>query len=133
MASKSKNFTLGALIAASMGYLAGILTAPKSGRATRKDIAKNASKAKTQGEKQLKKLYKELDVQIKAGEKKIKNAKTSADAELKKAVDSAKKSQRKAKLLLSALHEGDAEDPDLKAIINETKKARADLKKFLKK
>jgi gas vesicle protein len=116
-----------------MGYLAGILTAPKSGRATRKDIAKNASKAKTQGEKQLKKLYKELDVQIKAGEKKIKTAKTSADAELKKAVDSAKKSQRKAKLLLSALHEGDAEDPDLKAIINETKKARADLKKFLKK
>jgi gas vesicle protein len=131
--AKKSNFTLGALIAASVGYLAGILTAPKSGSATRKDIAKNASKAKTQGEKQLKKLYKELDVQIKAGERQIKNTKTKADAELKKAVDSAKKSQKKAKLLLSALHEGDAEDPDLKAIVNETKKARADLKKFLKK
>ena len=133
MSKKSRGFTLGALIAAGVGYLAGIITAPKSGKATRNDIAKSASKAKTEGEKQLKKLHSELDALIASGEKQLKSVKSKANDELTRAVASAKKSQKKAKLLLSALHEGDAEDPDLKAIIAEAGKVKADLSKFLKK
>ena len=133
MSKKSRGFTFGALIAAGVGYLAGILTAPKSGKATRKDIAKNASRAKTEGEKQLKKLHSELDEQIARGDEKLKTAKSKANNELKKTVASAKATQKKAKLLLSALHEGDAEDPDLKSMISEAKKVKSDLGKFFKK
>jgi gas vesicle protein len=133
MSKKSRGFTLGALIAAGVGYLAGVLTAPKSGQETRKSVAKNASKAKTEGEKQLKKLHSDLDVVVKSGEKQLKTAKSKANNELSKRVESTKKTQKKAKLLLSALHEGDAEDPDLKTMLAEAKKAKNDLSKFLKK
>lgn len=133
MSRKSRGFTLGALIAAGVGYLAGLLTAPKSGRETRKDIAKSASKAKTEGEKQLKKLHSELDSTIKSGEKQLKTAKSKANNELSKRVAAAKKTQNKVKLLLTALHDGDAEDPDLKAVLAEAKKAKSDLGKFIKK
>ncbi len=131
--SKKRSVTMGALLAAGAGYLAGILTAPKSGKQTRKDIAKSASRAKTEGEKQLKKLHSELDEQIKKGEAKLRSAKTKANSEMKKALESAKKSQKKAKLLLSALHEGDAEDPDLKSMIAELKKVKTNLGQFIKK
>jgi len=131
--SKKSKFTLGTLTAAGVGYLAGLLTAPKSGKQTRKDIAKSASKAKVEGEKQLKKLYSELNDLVADGEKRVAAAKTKANTELKKALANAKKSQEKAKLLLSALHDGDAEDPELKAALADVKKARDDLKKFLKK
>lgn len=133
MSKKNKGLTLGALIAAGVGYLAGLLTAPKSGKETRKDIAKNASKAKTEGEKQLKKLYSELDVMVKKGDKQLKSAKSKANNELSKRMAAAKTTQKKVKLLLTALHDGDAEDPDLKAMIGEAKKAKSDLGKFIKK
>ncbi len=120
--NKKGKVALGTAIAAGAGYVAGILTAPKSGKETRKDIAKKASKAKIEGEKQLKKLHSELNELLKkAGNKKD------------KAVDKAKAAKDKAKLLLSALHNGDADDPNLKAVIAEVKSAKEDLVKFLKK
>lgn len=131
--AKRTNFALGAVLAAGVGYVAGLLTAPKSGKRTRKDLGKKATKAKIQGEKQLKKMQSELKVMITDGEARAGKAKTKANKELNKAIDKAKKAREKARLLLSALHEGDVEDPDLKKVINETKKAREDLKKFLKK
>ena len=42
MAKTFKKFALGALFAAAIGYIAGILTAPKSGKETREDL-KNAA------------------------------------------------------------------------------------------
>ncbi|MCA1806602.1 MAG: YtxH domain-containing protein, partial [Actinobacteria bacterium] len=38
MANKSGKFAIGAVFAAAAGYVTGILTAPKSGKETRKDI-----------------------------------------------------------------------------------------------
>ena len=43
------------------GYLAGILTAPKSGKETREDIKDTAVKTYSEAEKQLKKLHTELN------------------------------------------------------------------------
>ena len=45
MSKRSRNFALGTAVAAAVGYLAGVLSAPKSGKETRKDIARTASKA----------------------------------------------------------------------------------------
>ncbi len=130
---KEGKWIIGASLAAGIGYVAGILTAPRSGWRTRKKIAKSASKARIDGEKQLKKLYSELSVQLAEAEKKLQSAKKGADKELRKQVESAKKTKEKTKLLLSALHDGDAEDPDLKKMLAEAKNAKANLAKFYKK
>lgn len=133
MGSKKNNFAVGAIVAATAGYIAGILTAPKSGRETRKDIVKSASKAKTEGEKQLKKLHSELAELLDRANKQKSKAGSKAAKEIQKAVENGKQAKEKARLLLSALHDGDADDPNLRAVIKEVKKAKSELAKFLKK
>jgi gas vesicle protein len=130
---KEGKWIIGASIAAGIGYVTGILSAPRSGWRTRKKIAKSANRAKIDGEKQLKKLYSELNAQVAEADKKLNKAKKDARKELKKQIESANKTKQKVKLLLSALHAGDAEDPDLKEMIAEAKKAKTNLAKFLKK
>lgn len=132
MINKSK-VVIGTAVAAAAGYVAGVLTAPKSGKQTRKDISKKASKAKTDGEKQLKKLHSELSDQLKKAEKVLSGKKAKADKSFTDAIQKAKDTKDKAKMLLSALHDGDADDPDLKNTINDAKKAKSNLLKYLKK
>lgn len=121
------------LLVAGAGYLTGILTAPKSGKETRHDIAKNASKARVDGEKQLKKLHSELNDLIKDGDELSKKARHKASDELKDAVEKAKSAKEKSREILSALHNGDADDPNLQAVLKEVKRAKTNLIKYLKK
>ena len=51
MAKTGRKLAVGTLIGAGIGYLAGILTAPKSGRETRQDIKDATLKAKTEAER----------------------------------------------------------------------------------
>jgi gas vesicle protein len=51
-----KKVAIGSAIAAGVGYLTGILTAPKSGKATRQDIKKATAKKAKEAEKELKKI-----------------------------------------------------------------------------
>src|SRR6266446_3496767 len=60
MKKNSKRFAIGTLAAVAMGYLIGILTAPKSGRETREDIKDTAVKSMNVAEKELKKLHTQL-------------------------------------------------------------------------
>ena len=124
---------LGALVVAGAGYLAGILTAPKSGKETRKDIARSASTARLNSEKQLKKLHSDLNDMIKQADKKSKQARSKAKVELQDATAKAKVAKEKAREVLSALHNGDADDPNLQAAVEEIKQARKNLAKYLKK
>jgi len=128
-----KAVAIGSLLVAGAGYLTGILTAPKSGKETRKDIAKSASSARTSGEKQLKKLHSELTDLIDQADKKTKSARSKVSLEVGEAADKAKKAREKAKNLLSALHNGDADDRHLQAAIEEIKLAKKNLGKYLKK
>ncbi|HYF96633.1 MAG TPA: hypothetical protein VD947_01185 [Patescibacteria group bacterium] len=130
---KEGKVAIGAITAAAAGYVAGVLSAPRSGWRTRKKLAKSASKARIDGEKQLKKLYSELNNLLDEADKKLAKAKKGANQELRKQVTSAKKTKQKSKLILSALHNGDAEDPDLKKMVIEAKKAKQNLTKFIKK
>src|SRR3990167_3664618 len=103
--NNSKKFAIGAAIAAAVGYVAGILTAPKSGKETRKDVQNAAVKVKTEAEKKLKILHSELNdllKQVKANSKKIQKG---AGDELTTIVSKAQEAKEKAREILSALHD----------------------------
>jgi len=129
----AKKVALGAVIAGTVGYLAGILTAPKSGKETRKDIKDNVQKGWQQAEKELKVLSAELSKRV--DEAKVYGAKLSGKSkeELDKLVANAKVKREKAREMLSAIHEGDANDEDLAIAVKQAKEARDHLSAYLKK
>jgi gas vesicle protein len=133
MKKRAKNVALGSLLAAGVGYLAGILTAPKSGKETRKDIEQAALKAKADAERKLKEIHSELDILIEKATKQTKNLHATAQHELTQAVETARQAKIKARNLLSALHEGDSVDNDLKKAVKEAKAATEHLKKYIEK
>lgn len=130
---RKKIMATSALLLAGAGYVTGLLTAPKSGKETRKDLAISASKARIDAERKLKKLHSELQDLIGQGEARSKKLKDKAKQEFDEALDEAKRAKEKARELLSALHQGDADDPNLQAVINEVKLAQKNLVTFLKK
>ncbi len=126
-----KAFAIGAAISALAGYVAGILTAPKSGKETREDIRNRAQASYAAAEKELKKLHTELtDVLHEVGDRveSFKNRK-DVDAALKKG----QHAKQKAREVLSTLHEGEAEDEDLRKAIKDATDAIDHLRDFLKK
>jgi gas vesicle protein len=128
-----KRFALGAAIAAAAGYAAGILTAPKSGKETRADIQQKAIAGKVEAEKQLKKLHTQLNSSISEAKDRASDLKGRAKTELDDAADKAMKAKEKARDILSALHEGDADDKDLSKAVKEAQVALEHLKAYLKK
>ena len=132
MAKKtSGKWAVGALVAGAAGYLAGILTAPKSGKETRKDIHDTALRAKKEAEKKLKKLHAELNELLDKGKKTADSFTKKVKAEYDDVASKATNARDRAKVLLSAIHEGEAEDKELQKAIDEAKKASEHLKKFL--
>lgn len=133
MDKRTKRFAVGAVLAAAAGYVAGVLTAPKSGKETRQDIKDTAVKTYNAAEKELKALHTELSKLMDEAGKKAGELKGAAEVNLQKAVEGAKVAKEKARELLSAVHEGDADDKDLSNAVKEAKKAADHLKSFLKK
>src|ERR1700677_3432101 len=105
------------VVAAAAGYVAGVLTAPKSGKETRGDIKAAAKQGRAEAEKELKRLQTELEKVMK--EAKVRGGKlnTKAQKELKQLVEKAKNSKEKTREVISAVHKGDADDQDLKRAI----------------
>jgi gas vesicle protein len=133
MDKRTKKFAIGAVVAAAAGYVAGILTAPKSGKETREDIKDTAVKTYKTAEKELKELHTELNKLMGEASKKATELKGTAQQNMDKAVAGAKVAKEKARELLSAAHEGNAEDKDLDNAVKEAKKAVDHLKNYLKK
>lgn len=130
---EGKKIAIGAAIAGVTGYLAGILTAPKSGKETREDVKNTAVKAKTEAEKQLKKLHGELTSVIETAKKGVLRAKNVADKDFDKAVEVAVKAKDKAREMLTSIHEGGSDDKDLEKAIEEANAAVNHLRSFLVK
>lgn len=128
-----KRLAIGGTIAAAAGYIAGLLTAPKSGKETRGDIKKATNESIAQAEKELKKLHTELGKVI--DEARIKGDKMGAKAknDLAELIDQAKDTKEKVREVISAVHEGDAEDIDLKKAVKQANTALEHLREFLKK
>ena len=133
MDKRVKRFAIGTVVAAAAGYIAGILTAPKSGKETRADIKNAAEKGVAEAERQLKRLHTELSELIRTANERLTQLKGTAHDDLEKAVAATKTAKEKARELLSAVHEGVADDKDLKKAIEEANKAAEHLKAFLAK
>ncbi len=129
----AKRFAIGTVVAAAAGYVAGVLTAPKSGKETRKDIKDTAIKTYAETEKQLKKLHTELNDLLGKAKLQVSDLKGKSQVDLNRAIDAGMVIKEKARELLSAVHEGDAEDKDLQSAIAEANKAVDHLKAYLQK
>lgn len=132
MVSK-KDIAVGALIAGAAGYVAGILTAPKSGKETRQDIKDAAVKARSEAERRLKEVNTELNTLIQRAGELAAQTKGKASAEFEKLREQAVEVRQKTREILSAIHEGEADDEDLQKAVEEVNKATDSLKKYLDK
>jgi gas vesicle protein len=128
-----KKFAIGAGIAALAGYLAGILTAPQSGSETREDIKSAAKTGMSEAETQLKKINTELSVLLTEAKGQTSNFGSRASKEVEELMARAKVAKEKARQVLSAIHEGDADDEDLKRAVEEANAAVKHLRSYLKK
>ena len=129
----AKRVAIGSVLAGIAGYLAGILTAPKSGKETRKDIKDAASKSLAQAEKELKKLHTELDKIIKQAKANGDKLNAKAKVELDVLIVKAKDAKEKTREVLSAIHEGGADNKELDKAIKEANDSIEHLKQYLKK
>lgn len=128
-----KKLAIGGAIAGVAGYMAGVLTAPKSGKQTRRDIRDAADKGVAGAEKELKKLQAELDKVMSQAKTQSGKAGDKAKQEGKQLLDKAKIAKDKTGSVLSAVQKGDAEDKDLKQAIDDAKTSISHLKNYLKK
>lgn len=128
----TRKIAIGSTIAGVAGYLAGILTAPKSGEQTRKDIANKAGDIKDDATGQLEDLNDELKDLIQSTKVKTLTLSSTARAEFNEAVVRAKDAQNKASQVLKAAKAGEAEDPDLNKAAKQARQALKNLGKFLK-
>ena len=128
-----KRLAIGSGLAAAAGYLAGVLTAPKSGKRTRDNIRVAAEKSRVDAEKELKKLHTELDQTLKQTKQQRGKLTSKTAKEAKTLVDKAADTKEKIREVISAVHEGDASDQDLKRAVKNAKASIEHLKDYLKK
>ncbi len=133
MGKNTKRFAFTAIFAVVAGYVAGILTAPKSGKDTREDIKEAANKTYAEAEKQLKKLHTELNQVLDEAKSKLDSLKGKGREELESAMQLGQKAKDKAREMLGAAHEGEADDKDLEQAIKDVRDSIEHLRKYLKK
>lgn len=131
--SNAGKYALGAALTALAGYIAGLLTAPKSGKETRKDLKDQAEKTYATAEKELKKLHTELNDVLAEVSDKVSELRGKAPKEVDDMVAKGTKAKEKAREVLSGLHDGEIEDKDLKKAVAEATKAIENLRNYLKK
>jgi len=127
-----KKMAASAVIAGIAGYISGILTAPKSGKETRRQLAEEAEGVKQSTEEQLEKANKELQVLIKDAKTKSVSLSAKAREEFNEAVLRAKDAQNKATTTLKAMKSGEAEDPELNKAVKQARQAAKNLSKYFK-
>ncbi len=128
-----KRVAIGSVIAGAFGYLAGILTAPQSGKDTRQDIKETADRSLAEAEKDLKKLHTELGKIIDESKKTGDKLSSKAQADLTPIIEKAKDTKEKVREVLSAIHEGDTQDKELAKAIKDANNAIDHLRDYLKK
>jgi gas vesicle protein len=95
MGKTVKKLAIGAAVAGAAGYIAGILTAPKSGKQTRGDLADVTQRGISEAEKDLKKLHTELNDLLGQAKDKSNNLSGKTQSELNDLLDKAKDTKAK--------------------------------------
>ncbi len=127
-----RKLAIGALIAGVAGYITGILTAPKSGKETRKDIANKAGDLKSEAGQQLQKANDELSHTIDSAKDKTQALGAKAREEYNEALLRAKDARSKAGAVLKAVRAGKSDEPELNKAIGQVKQAGKNLGKYLR-
>lgn len=133
MDKRTGRFAVAAVIAAAAGYVAGVLTAPKSGKETRKDIKDAANKKITELEKQLKQKHTELNNLLRDASERINKVKGSAKEDLEQLTTKATQAKDKVRIALSSVCDGGSSDKDLQKAIDDAQKAIDHLRTYMKK
>lgn len=131
MGKRSERFAITAVIAAAAGYVAGILTAPKSGKETRDEIKDVTTKQIREFEAQLKAKHTELSNLIDETKQKLLRATDDRKKDIEDATEKATHAKDKVRLALSDIRDGEVNDKDLQNAIKDAEKAISHLKKFL--
>ncbi len=129
----AKRIAIGASIAGAAGYIAGILSAPKSGKATRDALRKATTKNVNEFESQLHTLQTELGDLVNEAKGKGDDLGSKAQKELRKLVDGAREAKDKAATVLTAVQHGQASNKDLNKAIADAKHSIEHIKDYLKK
>lgn len=129
----AKRIAIGAALAGAAGYVAGLLTAPQSGKKTRREFLKSAGDNASDVEKQLKILQAEIGSLVDEAKGRGDDLGTKAQKELRKLVDSARDSKDKAREVMTGLQNGTISDKDLKKAIADAKHTVDHIKDYLKK
>jgi gas vesicle protein len=131
--NNTKRFVLSTILAAITGYVAGLLSAPKSGKETRQDLKDATVSTVAAAEKQLRRLEQEMAAALTEAKAEIAKLSGQAKLGLDEAVQKTKVAEARVKQLLGAIHTGGADDKDLQKAINEATKAVRHLQSFFTK
>lgn len=110
--AKGKKFGLGIVIGAAVGVVAGLLTAPKSGKETRQDIKNKAHEVKGSAERKLKDAHKELARLSEDLAKKAQVLKGQAKTELNDLGTKAEELKAQIKAAITSIKSGDDDSDD---------------------
>lgn len=127
-----RKIAIGAAIAGVVGYITGLLTAPKSGKQTRADIAEKAGDIRERAEIELAELQADLKNIIRQVKDKTVTLSAKARDEFNEAVIVAKDAQNKAASVLKAVKAGEAEDSELNKALKQARAASKNLARYLK-
>lgn len=132
MYKRIRNLYFVTLFIGSVGYILGLLTASKSGKDFRREIETTGRKNLINLEKQLKAQYSDLNNQLQVLENNLDASSKVVAEKINKYIVDVKKMQKKSKILLSALHDGTAEDDELIQVIDEINNLKSSIKKYFK-
>lgn len=133
MASNGEKAVVALVVGAALGYAAGILTAPKSGKETREDIKVAADKLKKDAEAKLSLAKEDLSKAIEEASNKARELSGKGRKELDDLLSKGKDVQVKASDVLKAAKNGESEDKDLQKAVAEVKDAKKHLVNYLKR
>ena len=135
MNKRAKRIAVGTLLAGAMGYIAGILTAPKPGSDTREKLRTATDYSVSEIEKQLKRLHTELNQLLGQVEddKHLEKTVQNLEALEGEVIGKATRAKQKTREILSAIHDGNADDKDLNKAVDEATKAVKSIRNYLRK
>lgn len=127
-----KKLAIGAAIAGVAGYVAGILTAPKSGQETRQDIVDTTTDIKDDVLSQLKQAQDDLADLLETAKTKTVALSAKAREEYNEAIVRAKDAKNKSGAVIKSIRAGSSEDPDLDKALRQARQAYKNLAKYIK-
>jgi gas vesicle protein len=128
MKDRTKKYALGTILAAVAGYVTGILTAPKSGKETRKDIKKGAVNAKNEAEAKLKQGQAELQKMIGKAKTETQHLKGTVKQQADKSLAAIVETKDKVQ---NVIKDGSKNDRELKRALKEVNDALGHLKTYI--